>query len=255
MSSESVMPFNHFILCHPLLLLPSIIPRIRVFSNESSPHIRWPKYWSFSISHFNKEGLLPLGLTGLISLQSKGFSRVFFTATIWKHQFFHVQRSLCSNSHIYRWLLDKPQLWLYKPLSTKCCLCFLICCSRFVTGFLLRSMYLLISWLQSPSIVISEPKKINSVTLSTFPPSICHEVMGLDVMILVFWMLSFKTAFSICPFAVIKRLFRSSLFSAITVASSAYLRLLIPSPESWFQLVIYPTWMYFAYKLNKASYS
>ena len=90
MSIELVMPSNHLILCRPLLLLPSIFPSIRVFSSESALHIRWPKYCSFSfnISPSNEySGLIPLGLTGWISLQSKGLSRVFSSATIWMHQF------------------------------------------------------------------------------------------------------------------------------------------------------------------------
>ena len=73
----------------------------------------------------------PLGLTGLISLQSMGISRVFSSTTIQKHQFFGAQPSLWSNSHIHTWLLEKPQLWLYGPLSSKWCLCFLICCCSF----------------------------------------------------------------------------------------------------------------------------
>ena len=97
MSIESVMPSNHLILCRPLLLPPSFFPGIRVFSNESALHIRWPKYWSFSfsISPSNEySGLFPLGWTGWISLQSKGFSRVFSTTTVQKHQFFGTQLSL-----------------------------------------------------------------------------------------------------------------------------------------------------------------
>ena len=86
MSMELVMPSNHLI-CHPLLLLPSIFPGIRVFSNESVLHISWPKYWSFSFSispSTEYSGLIPLGLTGWISLQSKGLSRVFSnTAKMW----------------------------------------------------------------------------------------------------------------------------------------------------------------------------
>ena len=91
MSIVSVMPSNHLILCHPLLLPSSIFPSIRVFSNESVPHIRWPKYYSFSfiISRSNEySGLISVGLTGLISLQSKGLSRVFSKTTVQKHQFF-----------------------------------------------------------------------------------------------------------------------------------------------------------------------
>ena len=94
---------NHLILCHPLLLLPSIFPSSRVFFNESVLHIRWPKYWifSFSTSPSNEysDGF-PLGWTGWISLQSKGLSRVFNT-TVQKHQFFSIQLSLWSNSHVH----------------------------------------------------------------------------------------------------------------------------------------------------------
>ena len=91
MSIESVMPSNHLILSHPLLLLPSIFPSIRVFSNESALHIRWPKYCSFSfnISPSNEHpGLISFRMDWLISLQSKGLSRVFSNTTVQKHQFF-----------------------------------------------------------------------------------------------------------------------------------------------------------------------
>ena len=110
MSIKSGMPSNHFILSHPLLLLPSIIPSIRVFSNDSGLCISWPKYcsFSFSISPSNEySGLIFFRLTGLISLQSKGLSRVFKT-TVQKHQFFGTQPSLWSNFHIHTWLLEKP---------------------------------------------------------------------------------------------------------------------------------------------------
>ena len=100
--------------------------------------------------------------------------------------------------------------------------------SRFVIGFLPRSS-LLLSWLQSPSAVTLEPPKIKSLTVSIVSPSICHEVMGLDAMILVFQMLSFKPTFSVSSFTFIKRLFSSSL-SSISVVSSVYLRLLIFLP-------------------------
>ena len=125
--------------------------------------------------------------------------------------------------------------------------------SRFVIAFLPRNKHLLISWLQSISAVILEPKKIKSVTVSIVAPSICHEVMGPDAMILVFWMLSFKPAFSLSTFTFIKRLFSSSL-SAIRVVSSAYLRLLI-----FLLAILIPAcassspafcMMYSAYKLN-----
>ena len=102
--------------------------------------------------------------------------------------------------------------------------------SRLVITFLLRSKCLLISWLHSPSAVILEPQKIKSDTVSTVSPSICHEVMGPDAMILVFWMWSFKLTFSLSSFTFIRRLFSSSSLSALRVVSSAYLRLLIFLP-------------------------
>ena len=104
MSIESVMPSSHRILCCPLLLLPPIPPSIVVFSNESTLHMRWPKYWSFvlSIRSFNEHPrLVSLRWTGWISLQSKGLSRVFSSTTVQKHQFFGGQPSLWSNSHIH----------------------------------------------------------------------------------------------------------------------------------------------------------
>ena len=102
--------------------------------------------------------------------------------------------------------------------------------SRLVISFLPRSKHPLISWLQSPSAVILEAKKIKSDTVSTVSPSICHEVMGPDAIIFVFWMLSFKQSFSLSSFTFIKRLLSSSSLSAIRVVSSAYLRLLIFLP-------------------------
>ena len=127
--------------------------------------------------------------------------------------------------------------------------------SRLVITFLPRSKRLLISWLQSPSAVVLKPRKIKSDTFSTVSPSICHEMMGPDAMTFVLWMLSFQPAFKLSPFTFTKRLFSSSLLSAIRLMSSAYLRLLI------FLLAIlilacassslaFHT-MYFAYKLNK----
>ena len=103
MSIKSVMPSNTLIFCHPLLLLPSIFPSIRVFSKESALCIRWPKYWSFSfnINPFNEySGLISFRINCWISLQSKGLSRVFSNTTLQKHQFFGTQLSLWSSSHI-----------------------------------------------------------------------------------------------------------------------------------------------------------
>ena len=107
---ELVMPSNHLILCCPLLLLPSIFPSIRVFSNESVLHIRWPNIGdsaSTSILPMNIQDWFLLGWTSWISLQSKGLSRVFSNTTVQKHQFFGAQLSLESKSHIHTWLLEK----------------------------------------------------------------------------------------------------------------------------------------------------
>ena len=102
MPIKSVMPSSHLILCCPLLLLPPVPPSIKVFSNESTLCMRWPKYWSFSFSIIpSKEIPGLISLTGWISLQSKGLSRVFSNTTVQKHQFFGAQLSSQSNSHIY----------------------------------------------------------------------------------------------------------------------------------------------------------
>ena len=183
------MPSNHLILCRPLFLLLSIFPSIKVFSNKSVLHIRWSEYWSFSLSISSSNeysGLFPLGWTGWISLQSKELSRVFSNTTVQKYQFFGAQPSLWSNSHIHvrhdywknhsltRWtFVGKVMSLLFNMLS------------RLVVAFLPRSKCLLISWLQSPSAVILEPKKRKCHCFHFFP-SICHEMMGLDAMILLF---------------------------------------------------------------------
>ena len=121
MAIVSMMPSNHFILCHPLLLLLSISPSIRVFSNQLALGISWPKYWSlcFNISPFNEySDWFPLGWTGWISLKSKELSRVFSSTTVRKHQLFGTQPSLWPNSHIHTWLLEK---WLLIPLDNASC--------------------------------------------------------------------------------------------------------------------------------------
>ena len=127
--------------------------------------------------------------------------------------------------------------------------------SRLIITFLPRSKCLLISWLQSPSAVILEPEDIKSLTVSIVSPSICHKVMGLDAMILVFWMLSFQPNFSLSCFTFIKRLFSSSLLSAIVVVSSAYLRLLIFPPAILITTCASSSlaflMMYSAYRLTK----
>ena len=111
MSIESVMSSNHLILCHPLFLLPSIFPNIRVFSSESVFCIRWPRYWSlsFSVSSSNEHpGLISFRENSWTSLESKELSRDFSSTTVQKHQFFGAQPSLWSNSHIHTWLLEEP---------------------------------------------------------------------------------------------------------------------------------------------------
>ena len=110
-SIKSVMPSRYLILCHPLFLLPPVPPSIRVFSNESTLRMRWPKYWSFSFNFnlpMNTQDWSPLEWTDWISLQSKGLSRVFSNTTVQKHHFFGAQPSSQSNSHIHTWPLEKP---------------------------------------------------------------------------------------------------------------------------------------------------
>ena len=114
----------------------------RVFSSESALPIRWPKYQpsvSASVFPMNIQHWFPLGLTGLISLELMGLSRIFSSTAVWKHQFFVTQPSSWSSSHIPTWLLKKPYLWLLGPLLTKWCLCFLICCHDFSRESIKRS--------------------------------------------------------------------------------------------------------------------
>ena len=122
MSIELVMPSNHLLLCHPLLLLPSIFPSIMVFSNKSVLHIRWPKYWSFSFSispSSEYSGLTSIRMDWLDLLAVQGTQRVFSNTTIQKHQFFRTQPSLWTNTHIHTWLLEKLQFWLDRSLWAK----------------------------------------------------------------------------------------------------------------------------------------
>ena len=183
------MPSNHLILCHPLLLLPSIFPSIRVFSNGSALLIRWPKYWSFSfsISPSNEySGLIYFRMDWLDLSVVQGILKNLLQhhsskASILRHSaFFTVQLShpyMTTGKTIalaVRAFVGKSMSLLFNTLS------------RFVIAFLLRRKHLLIPWLQSPSALILEPKKIKSVTISIYSPSICHEVMGLDAVIFVF---------------------------------------------------------------------
>ena len=177
MPIESVMPSNHLILCHPLLLLPSVLPSMRVFSSESFLRIRRPKCcsFSFSISPSNEySGLISFRIDWIDLLAIQGTCKSLVQhrsskASIWHTAFFIVQVSHpCMTTGktiaLTRWtFVGKVMSLLFNMLS------------RLVMAFLSRSMHLLISWLQLPSTVILEPKKMNSITVSTFSPSICHE--------------------------------------------------------------------------------
>ena len=189
------MPSSHLILCRPLLLVPPILPSIRVFSSESTLHMRWPKYWSFSfsISPSNQQpGLISFRMDWLNLLEVQGTLKSLLqhhsskTSILWHSGFFLVQLShpyMTSGKTIAltRWTFVGKEMSLLLNML-----------SRLVITFLPRSKCLLISCLQSPSAMILEPPKIKSDTVSTLSPSISYEVMGPDAMILIFRMLSFK---------------------------------------------------------------
>ena len=179
------MPSNHLILCRPLLLLPSIFPSIWVFSNESALQIRWPKNWSFSFNFSSSNehpGLISFRIDWLdllsvqVTLKSllqhySSNASILLCSVFFIVQISHPHMATGKTIAMNRWtFVDKVMSLLFNMLS------------RLVITFLPRSKHLLISWLQSPSAVILEPRKIKSDTVS---PSICHEVMGPDAMILV----------------------------------------------------------------------
>ena len=193
------MPSNHLIFCHSLLLLPSIFPSIRVFSDESILRISWPKYWSFSFSISPSDeysGLIPFRMDwlGLFAVQGtlkssptpqfKSINSLVLSFLYgshltsihdcWKNYSFD-----CMDLHWQRLSL------LFNMLS------------MIIIAFIPRNKCLLISWPQSPSAVILEPKKIKSLSVCIVSLIICHEVMGQDAMIFIFWMLSFKPTFSL----------------------------------------------------------
>ena len=167
------MPSNHLLVCHSLLLLPSVFSSIRVFSNELALRIRWLKYWSFSFSispTMNIQGWFPLGLTDLISFPSKGLSRDFSSTTVLKYRFYSTH-SHSQHSHPYM-TTGKTIALTIGTLSAVISM-LLNVWSTFVIIFLPRSKHLLISWLQSLSAVILEPKKRKFVTTPNVSPSIC----------------------------------------------------------------------------------
>ena len=201
------MSSNHLILCHLLLLLPSVFPSIRVFFNESVLCIRWPKCWSFSFSispsneyseviSFRMDFLDLLAVQGTLKsllqhhnskasfLQCSAFFRVQLS-----HSYMTTGKTKALTRQIF---VDKVMFLLFNMLS------------RLVITFLPRRKCFLISWLQSPSALILEPQK-SKVCYCFHCFSICHEVMGPDAMKLVFWMLSFKPTFSLSSFTFIKR--------------------------------------------------
>ena len=160
MSIELMMPSNHPIPYHPLLLLPSIFPSIRVFlmsrlfsSNDQNIGA------SALILQMNIKGGFPLELTGLISMLSKGLSRLFFSTIVWKHQFFSTQPFLWSNSHIHTWLLDKTMALTIWTFVGKVMSLLFNMLTRFVIAFLPRSKHFLISWLQSLFTEFWSPRK------------------------------------------------------------------------------------------------
>ena len=180
------MPSNYLILCCPLLLLPSIFPNIRVFSRESLLCIRWAKYWSFSIS-------LSSEYPGLISFRIDWFDFLAVQGTFKSFLQHHSSKtSILQCSAFFMVRLSYPCMTTGKTITLtrqtfvgKVMSLLFNMLSRLIITLLPRSKHLLISWLWSPSAVILEPKKIKPVTVCNASPSIYHEVMGLDTMILV----------------------------------------------------------------------
>ena len=185
-SIESVMPSSHLILCRPLLLLPPIPASIRVFSNESTLRMRWPKYWSFSFSIITSKEI-----PGLISFRMDWLALLAVQGTLKGLLQHHSSKaSILRHSAFFTVQLSHPYMTTGKTIALtrrtfvgKVMSLLLNMLSRLVITFLSVSKHLLISWLQSPSAVILEPPKIKSDTVS---PSMSHEVIGLDAMILAF---------------------------------------------------------------------
>ena len=192
------MPSSHLILCHPLLLLPPTPPSIRVFSNESRLRMRWPKYWSFSfsISTFNEHpGLTSFRMDwlGLLAVQEtlksllqhySSKASIFQCSAFFTVQLSHPYMTTGKTIALTRWTLVGKVMFLIFNMP-----------SRLVITLLPRIKRLLISWLRSPPAVILEPKKIKSDTVSTVPPSLCHEVDGIRCHDLSFLNVALKANF------------------------------------------------------------
>ena len=225
------MASSHLILCRPLLLLPPIPPSIRVFSNESTLHIRWPKYWSFSFSispsnkHpgwicFRKDWLDLLAVQGTLkSLLQHHSSKA---SILWRSAFFTVQ---ISHPYMTTRKIIALTSWTFVGKVMSLLLNML---SRLVITFLPRSKCLLISQVQSPSAVILEPPKMKSLTVSIVSPSICYEVMGPNAMILIFWMGSLSQMFH----------------SPLSLPSRGSLVPLHFLPWGWCHLIMYSYWYF-----------
>ena len=183
------MPSSHLILCHPLLLMPPIPPRIKVFFNESTLHMRWLMYWSFSfsISPSNEH-------PGLISLRMHWLDLLAVQGTLKSLLQYHSSKaSIVQCSAFFTVQLSYPYMTTGKTITLtrrtfvgKVMSLLFNMLSRLVMTFLRRSKCLLISWLQAPSAVILEPKKIKPATVSTVFLSISYEVVGPDAIILDF---------------------------------------------------------------------
>ena len=224
------MPSNYLILCHPLLLLPSIFPSTRVFSNESALHITWPKYWSFScsISHSNDySGLISFRMEWLDPLAVQGTHKSLLqhhsskTSILWRSAFFTVQLS-----HPYM-TTGKTIALTRRTLVGKVMSLVLNMLSRLVITFLPRSKRLnfmaaitIYSDFGAPPNKVSHCFHCFHIYLPWSDGTRCHDLS-------VFWVLNFKPTFSLSSFTFIKRLCSSSSLSAIRVVSSTYLRLLI----------------------------
>ena len=257
MSIKLVMPSNYLILSHSLLLLPSIFPNIRVFSKELALRIRWPNYWSFGFSispakeyswliSFRNDwfdlraaqgtlkSLLQHHSSKASSLQCSAFFIVQFS-----HPYITTGKTIA----LTRWtFVGKVMSLLFNMLS------------RLVIAILPRSKSLLISRLQSPPAVILEPKKINSVTVSIVSPSIYQEVMGLDAIILVFWVLSFKPAFSLSLSLLLSSI---SILVLLHFLPKEWCHMCVWgywyfSWQSWFQLVLHPAQHFTWYTLHRS---
>ena len=236
------MPSNHLILCCPLLPLPSNFPASR------STSINWlfasgnqSIGASDSVLPVNIQDWFPLALTCYIPFAVKGTLKSLLQQHNWKVAV-PQHSAFCTVQHSYPYIMT---IWKTIALTiwtfvSKVMFLLFNTLSRFVIAFLPRGKSLVISRLQSLSAVILEPRNIKSVTVDIVTPHICHEGMGPDTMILVFWMLRFKPDFSHSSFTFIKRLFSSSLLSAIRVVSSAYLRLLMFLLAILIPLVLHP---------------